>query len=69
LKLLKGNRLGAVWRAWILLGRRKPARLRLCHAGQHQLGGRDSGWQEGEQAQVLIPGALLLQPADTVPGA
>ena len=46
-----------------------PARLRLCHAGQHQLGGRDSGWQEGEQALVFWPGALLLQPADTVPGA
>jgi hypothetical protein len=71
LKLLKGNRLGAVWRAWILLGRRgnAPARLRLCHAGQHQLGGRDSGWREGEQALVFWPGALLLQPADTVPGA
>jgi len=37
-----------------------PARLRLCHAGQHQLGGRDSGWQEGEQALVFWPGALLL---------
>ena len=48
--MLKGNRLGAVWRPRILLGRLRVPRRRLRPAGQHQIGRRESGCGEGGQA-------------------
>ncbi len=50
MKLLKGNRLGAVWRSRILLGRLRVPRRRLRPAGQHQIERRESGCGEGGQA-------------------
>ncbi len=49
-----------MWRGWILPGRggNAVAGCRLPSAGQHQLGGWDSGWREGEQ--VLASAGVLV---------
>jgi len=61
LKLLKGNRLGAVWRAWILPGR-FAGRASSVRAGQHRLSGRDSGRGKVSGSWVSARGACCYSP-------